>query len=175
MNTDQNHKITLKDYQEMQEGFRAEFFDGKMVMELPSPKYNHQNISAKLIGEIYFLITNKKINGEIIAAPMDVYLKEDLLVEPDLIFIKSENLGIIKDHVHGVPDMLIEILSQASMSHDKIIKYKWYEEAGVEEYFIINPDDKLITCYRLKDQKYIEAYRGVGILKSKVMNAEINF
>lgn len=175
MNVQQTHKVTLKEYQTMPEGFRAEFFEGQMVMEHAAPLYGHQEISSILHGEIYLLIKSKKLFGKILSAAMDVYLEDDLVVQPDLIFIKKENLAIIKDHIHGVPDMLIEILSPSTMSYDMITKYKWYEEAGVQEYFIINPDDKLVICYRLQNKSYNEAYRDVGFLKSEVMGAEIIF
>ena len=76
------------------------------------------------------------------------------VVEPDILFIRSENLSIIqKNGIYGVPDFIIEILS-GNIIHDKKRKLKLYEENRVPEYIIIDPESKEVWHYVLCDETY---------------------
>ncbi len=140
----------------------------------PSPFGNHQDIS----GNLYFFIRNflkQKNLGKIFLAPLDVILEEGLnVVQPDLIYIKKENMSIYKPnaHIYGVPDLLIEIVSTGSVSRDTVEKFQIYEKYGVSEYWIVFPEQKVIEVFSLKDGKYLlfcSTENTNGIINSNVL------
>jgi len=122
----------------------------------PSPFGFHQNIISNLV----LLIGNHaKLHksGKILTSPLDVIFEEGYnVLQPDLIYIKKENLSIFDSngHIHGVPDLLIEIISASSVSRDTVEKFKIYEKYGVNEYWIVFPEQKVIEVFVLKDGKY---------------------
>jgi Uma2 family endonuclease len=122
----------------------------------PSPFGFHQNIISNLV----LLIGNHaKLHksGKILTSPLDVIFEEGYnVLQPDLIYIKKENLSIFDSngHIHGVPDLLIEIISASSVSRDTVEKFKIYEKYGVSEYWIVFPEQKVIEVFVLKDGKY---------------------
>ncbi|MBM9547562.1 Uma2 family endonuclease [Leptospira sp. 201903074] len=82
--------------------------------------------------------------------------KEVNVVQPDLIYIKNQNLSIFdpNGHIHGVPDLLVEIISPGSISRDTVDKFAIYEKYGVSEYWIVFPEQKVVEVFVLKSGKY---------------------
>lgn len=114
--------------------------------------------------------------GEVLAAPMDVYLDNENVFQPDILFIAKENLSLIeRDGIHGPPDIIIEILSPSNAYHDVSTKVRIYEKYGVKEYFIADPASKDVIRYSLVKGKYQEVSREVGVIISKVLNHEFHF
>ncbi len=114
--------------------------------------------------------------GRLFAAPFDVYLDEqNNAVQPDLVVVLKENESIIRGHIHGVPDMLIEILSPGSLQHDTVRKKGLYERFGVREYWIVDPDTREAVGYELKEDTYAELGRATGEIKSRLLNGTFNF
>ena len=82
------------------------------------------------------------------------------------------------DAIHGVPDMLLEILSRLSPGnpqHDLVRKKALYEKFGVKEYWIINPDTKEASGFRLKDGKYTGGLQFTGKINSALLHQEFTF
>ena len=133
----------------------SQILNGVTVMA-PSPFGFHQDIISNLV----LLIGNHaKLNksGKILTSPLDVIFEEGYnVLQPDLIYIKKENMFIFDSngHIHGVPDLLIEIISASSVSRDTVEKFKIYEKYGVNEYWIVFPEQKVIEVFVLKDGKY---------------------
>ena len=133
----------------------TQILNGVTIMT-PGPFGFHQTI----IGKLYFSISlylQKQPNGQLYLSPLDVILEEGFnVVQPDLIYIKKENLSIFQPngHIHGVPDLLIEIVSASSVSRDTFEKYNIYEKYGVSEYWIIFPEQKVVEVFVLKEGKY---------------------
>jgi Uma2 family endonuclease len=95
---------------------------------------------------------------EVYYAPFDVRLNADTLdntvVQPDLLIVCDHS--ILNDAgCAGSPDMVVEILSPSTSSYDKITKFNTYLEAGIREYWIIDPETKTLAANILKDGKYI--------------------
>ncbi len=110
----------------------------------------------------YALRTTCIHNGIIIVAPMDVHMDEQNTVQPDLIFIRNENSSIISNRrIEGVPDLLVEILSPSSGSHDKVRKKALYERFGVQEYWIVDPIHHTIDQY-VHDGKMLQLHTTYG-------------
>jgi Uma2 family endonuclease len=163
-------------YKMLPEGTLAEIIDNKLYMS-PSPLVNHQIVSKNIFRKLLELVEDEG-KGQIFDAPLDVYLDEiENAVQPDLIVVLQNNLHIIeeKGHIHGVPDMLIEILSEHNKDHDLIRKKELYERFGVKEYWIIEPESKLAMGFGLKNRKYTLIAEDIGLIKSDLLQLSFTF
>lgn len=153
------------DYCEIDDGKRYEVIGGKLYA-MNAPSTDHQRISLKMAVLLYDFFQEKLC--EVFIAPVDVALTKKVksdkeiinVVQPDLLVICDKN-KIEKRGIFGAPDLVIEIFSPSTASHDNIRKRRLYEENGVKEYWLIGSDDRLIRVYKLdKDghYKYEEVY-----------------
>ena len=120
-------------------GTLAEVIDNKLYMS-PTPVGRHQRILLKIAAQMLQLVENNNL-GEVFVAPFDVYLDESSnAVQPDILFISKEKTLIINEdgHVHGVPDLIVEIVSPGNKRYDTVVKKELYERFGVREYWIVN-------------------------------------
>ncbi len=168
-------KTALDVFRLLPEGTLCEVIDNVLYMS-PAPKYTHQ----RLLGLMYRIISahvEKSNIGEAIISPFDVYF-EDLLsaVQPDLLVFLNENRQILKEdgYIHGAPDIIIEILS-SDKKRDLVKKKSLYERAGVKEYFTVNPDNREIHSWLLKENKYELQYTDFGKFKSSVLAFQFKF
>jgi Uma2 family endonuclease len=163
-------------YKMLPEGTLAELIDNIIYMP-PSPSSNHQEISIDLASQIHlFCKQNKK--GKVYAAPIDVYLDETSnAVQPDIVVVLNDQLNIIeqKGHIHGVPAMLIEILSEGNKNHDLIRKRDLYERFGVREYHIADPETKFVMTFELSDGKYKKTKEIIGTLSCELLQQDFQF
>ena len=155
------------------EGTWVEVIDGAMTM-LPSLSYRHQNVVMKLLVAI-----NEHCNannlGEVLPI-IDVYLDEHSnVVLPDITFISDENRSMIKDHVHGTPNLLIEVLTKGNENHDILTKKYLYEKFGVKEYWIVDPETKHTQGFQLKNSKYISIDEQSGKIQSPLLAMSVSF
>ena len=132
-------RYTTDDYLSMPETNRpAELVYG-VVREPPAPLYGHQ----KVVGQLFHLLkmhVEKEQLGEVCISPIDVVLDEEaaLVVQPDVIFISKERSSIIRNHIVGAPDVVVEVVSPGSEHRDRTIKVAWYRRYGVRECWIVN-------------------------------------
>lgn len=117
----------------------VEWVEGEGISYMP-PIHIHQNIVGFLY-ELLNFITQYFDLGHVILAPFEVKLWPDgPSREPDLLFIRKENLSKLTDRrFEGAPDLIIEVVSPGSVSEDRVRKFTQYEQAGVQEYWIIDP------------------------------------
>lgn len=138
------------------DGKRHEIIDGDHFMT-PSPATKHQRASGRLSAAFVNFLKVHPL-GEAFAAPFDVILSDEDIVEPDLLFVSADRRAIITDkNVRGAPDLVIEILSETTRKTDEIIKRKLYERYGVAEYWIVDPDLETVKVYRMTDHGYVRA------------------
>lgn len=163
-------------YKMLPEGTLAEVINGSIYMT-PPPNSEHQDISMNLSGRIFMAIETKKLSGKVYTSPMGVYLDEtENVVQPDIVFIRARNKSLVKkDAIHGVPDLLIEILSPGNRNHDLRRKKSLYQRFGVPEYWIVDPKTREAIGYELQEEQYAEFYRATGRLKSKVLKGVFKF
>ena len=142
-------------YRSLPEGTRCEVLYNQLI-RTPAPNTTHQFISVK-ISSLLFVFLEKAKTGVVLEAPTDVYLVEmQSVVQPDVMFIMNENKNIIReDGIHGAPDIIFEILS-GNRTHDTLKKKTLYEDAGVKEYFIIDPFDKTVIMFAYNNEKRYE-------------------
>ncbi len=137
------------------DGRRHELIDGEHIMS-PSPITKHQRILVNLTIVIGSFLRQHRKMGKMFVAPMDVVLSDFDVVEPDLLFIASEHASIITEkHIMGVPDLVVEILSASSRKTDEVIKRRLYEQYGVKEYWIIDPELETVKVYRMQSAGFV--------------------
>ncbi|MEY4903982.1 MAG: hypothetical protein RLZZ292_1797, partial [Bacteroidota bacterium] len=160
---------TLEIYQNLPEGAKYQLVEGK-ILDMPSPLEEHQELSMQLIMLLGNYIFSNKL-GRFFHAPFDVYLSENNVYQPDLLFVSTSNTPLIERRgVMGAPDLIIELLSEGSEHLDKKKKLRNYEKYGVKEYFIVDPEDNEVTSYYLEDGRYKAGYLGFNQIQSKVLN-----
>jgi len=138
-----NVRFNYHDYLQLPEDKRYEILDGELLV-VPAPNIRHQTIGLKLTVALYHYITQNRL-GLLLAAPCDVLLSQEDVVQPDVIFISGERLRIVGDAcVSGPPDLVIEILSARTRGRDLETKRKLYARYGVREYWIVDPDAKTV-------------------------------
>lgn len=137
--------ITLEQYNALPEERRVEVFDGVMY-DMASPSQIHQTISMELSNILYNYIKSRKGTCQIFTAPFDVKLSDDPLtiVQPDIMVICDRD-KLDGKRCNGAPDFIIEIVSPGNPSDDYIRKLYYYKEYGVREYWIVDPERKIVT------------------------------
>jgi Uma2 family endonuclease len=85
--------------------------------------------------------------GRVLVAPVDVVLDEKsaLVVQPDIVFVARDRLGIIRNQIWGAPDLVVEVLSTGTCHRDRTNKRRWYHQYGVREYWIVDPWCRSVT------------------------------
>ncbi|WP_052329855.1 Uma2 family endonuclease [Thermicanus aegyptius] len=132
---------------------RYEIINGIRYDFLSSPKYVHQKLLSNLHLAFHSACGSE---GEILLAPLDVHFDEENIVQPDLIYIRRERMEIIRDgYIFGVPDLVVEIMSESTGKRDKTIKKKLYERFGVKEYWVVDPVYRLVEQFVLDNGRYL--------------------
>lgn len=154
----QTRLYTIDDIYALPDGERAELMDGKLYMMAP-PSRIHQKISGGIFTEIYHYIRKNNGNCEIYAAPFAVFLTNDNInyLEPDLSIICDPS-KLDEKGCHGAPDWIIEITSPSNPQTDYGIKLFKYRNAGVREYWIVNPLKKTVMVYDFEKQEHSNQY-----------------
>ena len=154
---------TYADTLEWDESFRAELINGEIcpkygeVNAMSGPSTMHQRISMRLSIKIGSFLEEKPC--EVFAAPYAVRLfpEPDLndatVLEPDLLVI-CDPAKLDERSCNGAPDLVIEILSPTSSRNDLLRKFNLYLEAGVREYWLIDPENQLIAVHVLENGHY---------------------
>ena len=136
-------------YNERLENPTYELINGEEVMQA-QPSTNHAYIAHNLhcIIGVYLKGKRCKVFGETM-----VRFDEKNQYIPDLAIVCDPS-KIKENYIEGAPDLAVEILSPSTKKRDIGIKKETYEKFGVKEYWIINPKDKSIEVYILKEGKY---------------------
>lgn len=143
---------TVEDYLRLPEGTLAELIEGEILMS-PSPKARHQRFVSNLHFAVRQFVEARRL-GLVLDSPMDVHLPSGAVVQPDLIFVATANLSIVKDWIRGAPDLLIEVLSPESIDRDRFTKRELYAASGVKEYWIVDGDASAVEVLRLAGDRY---------------------
>lgn len=154
----QQGEYTLEDYYAMPDERRVELIDG-VIYDMSAPTTIHQ----QLCGEISFAIQSyiRKKNGDCIVfmAPTDVQLDCDdkTMLQPD-VFVICQREKLLRRCLYGAPDLVIEILSPSTRKKDMNLKYTKYANAGVREYWIVDPDRQKVMVYDLEHEEFPVVY-----------------
>jgi Uma2 family endonuclease len=125
------------------DGHRYELLDGTLLVS-PAPAFAHQLAVVRL----WRLIDDGRSADSIaLVAPFDVVLSDVTVFEPDVLL--APTAAFTRGDLPGPPTLAVEVLSPSSRSIDRVLKHNRYAEAGIEHYWIIDPDEPSITAYRL--------------------------
>ena len=151
-------KYSYADYLSWSDDERWELVDGAPYNMSPAPTINHQRISRRLVYYLEDYLKDKTC--EVFATPVDVRFPEDKkkndkeifdVVQPDIIVVCEQDKIEDDRSCIGPPDIAIEILSPSTASKDCLKKRRLYEKNKVKQYWIVDPDEKEIYIYKLKN------------------------
>ena len=146
---------TEADYYNLPENIRAELIDGQ-IYYMSAPSRVHQEILGFMFKKIAYYLDKKSGPCKVYPAPFAVKLfSEDdrNVVEPDISVICDPN-KLTDRGCTGAPDWITEIISPGNSSHDYVRKLNLYMDAGVREYWIVDPLSKKIFVYHLEQEDF---------------------
>jgi Uma2 family endonuclease len=146
-------RLTYADLLDLPEdGNRYELLEGELVVS-PAPTPRHQRVVVN--GTVFLRRAEDAGYGSVYIAPIYVVFDEEHTTEPDLLFIRRDNLAIVRDDaIHGVPDLVVEVLSPGSRRRDMRVKLQIYARFGVPYYWIADPGPRTVQPYELTAQGY---------------------
>ena len=160
--------ITFEQYEALPEDRRVEVFDG-IVYDMASPSQEHQTISMELSTILNTYIKGKKGSCRVFHAPFDVKLSDQPLtiVQPDLMIICDKD-KLDGKRCNGAPDFIIEIISPSNPADDYIRKLYYYKNAGVREYWIVDPRRKTVIVNYFEGNKLNIQYSFESVIKVNI-------
>lgn len=167
-------RTILEVFESLPEGTLCELINNKIIMP-PAPSYEHQNVSKIIFRQLDAFIESNNL-GEVQYAPLDVYLGEENVFQPDILFISKERTHIIRQgKIKGAPDLVIEILSPGSDKYDRQEKKEVYERFGVREYWLIDPKTREVQGFYLESAQFLKIAAAPGVLPSRLLGATFTF
>jgi len=141
-------RLTYDDYCLLpNNGRRYEIIDGELFVT-PSPRRAHQNVVTQLS---YYLVefVKREGGGRVYVAPFDVVFSFHDVVEPDILYVAKERASVVTEkNVQGAPDLVVEVLSETTAEIDRTTKLKLYARYGVQEYWLVDPEQCTAEIYR---------------------------
>lgn len=161
--------FTEENYYNLPDGIRAELING-VFYNMASPSRIHQEILGNLYASIHSHIRAHKGACRVYPAPFAVKLfaDEKTIVEPDISVICDPD-KLTDRGCTGAPDWVIEIASPSNPRHDYIRKLNLYSNAGVREYWIVDPRHKNILVYNLDPEQFqLDVYSFTDVVKAGI-------
>ena len=170
-------RFTYADYCTWPDDERWELIDG-VAYAMSAPAEVHQRLLGELFGQLWTFFKGKTC--QVYVAPFDVRLNaesgDNSVVQPDILVVCDKKKLENGKAVIGVPDFVIEILSPSNPQHDSVTKFNLYQEAGVREYWIVDPENKTVFAHTLHGNRYFtRAYHNKGTVPVEIFEGcEIN-
>lgn len=148
----------------------AEFKDGEVILRMPA-LLKHELLFKFLLFVLELFVTRRNL-GMVVGSQVMIRLRPGLRRVPDVVFVSKEREAIIgASMIEGAPDLVIEIVSPDSLARDWRDKYAEYQGAGVQEYWVFDPQSQHTEWYHLNEQGLYELLDPQeGILRSKVLD-----
>ncbi len=168
MELKQVKRYTYGDYKQWTEG-RWEIIDGRVYDMSPAPTVRHQQIVGRIYTDLASFLKDKPCQPYL--SPLDVRFEEDddadTVVQPDVLVV-CDRSKLRRDGIVGAPDVVFEVLSPRSSTRDLIKKYNLYERRGVREYWVVNPDEKVVIRFTLAEGRFVQG-DDAPVLESQVL------
>ena len=129
-----------------------ELWDGELIMA-PAPFFDHQKTVLRFYRRLDDWVSARDL-GEVIASPIDMVLSPHRAIQPDVAFIAKDKLAIIQRVIMGPADLVAEVVSLGGRNRDRIEKRDLYEQHGVREYWIIDPEPETVEVLALVNGRY---------------------
>jgi Uma2 family endonuclease len=157
MATPERIRMTVEEFKQLPESnVPTELIDGEVIVS-PTPIYRHQEI----VGDTYYFLKQiAKQNptlGTAVVAPMDVWLGEDC-VQPDVFWVSGpeSRCKLVEDgYWYGAPDLVVEVLSPSTAYRDRQTKFNLYQQHGVREYWLADPEGQYVEVFILEQGKFV--------------------
>lgn len=148
----------------------TELWDGELVMS-PAPSFFHQTIVARFYKLLDGWVERHRL-GQTATAPVDMVLTARRAVQPDVVFIASARSGIVGERIEGPADLVAEVLSPGSRRRDRLDKRDLYEQHGVKEYWLIDPEALTVEVLFLERAQYqlVGRWQGEGKATSRLLD-----
>jgi len=156
---DENGRYTYADYLQWEGPQRYQLFNGE-AFQMASPSVTHQGILMGLSSKFDNWLQGKPC--KVFASPLDVRLfpqkdnSDNTVLQPDLLVVCDKD-KLAKGSVNGAPDLVIEIVSPSNNYRELFLKFQYYLEAGVREYWVIEPEEKKVQVHVYENGRYISA------------------
>ena len=162
---------------EYQQHELIQLINGEVIIGMP-PVIKHQDI----VREILVLLTlfARRLGGKAYASPIEVRLDDHNVFEPDVLYIRPNNLTITQldeKRIIGAPDLVVEVLSPGTAKFDRQEKYQAYEKHGVHEYWIVDPVHEVVEVWKLSEDGHYTrqgAFAGKDLFVSDVLEESIS-
>ena len=147
--THRDKRLSYEDFLRFpDDGLRHELIDGVHYVTA-SPAWRHQ----ELLGRLHLAIGNYLAAhpgiGHVVLSPFDTVFSRWDVVEPDLLFVATNQLDIVTEaNIQGAPALVVEILSPSTRKRDLGIKQQLFDRGGVREYWVVDPIAKDVAVYR---------------------------
>jgi Uma2 family endonuclease len=164
--------LTVDQYFRLPETLRPMELVYGVVREPPAPRFGHQSIVT-----VTTVLLDQHVRthglGKVCVSPVDVVLDRGraLVVQPDVIFVATERLGIIDERVWGAPDLIVEVLSKRTARRDRTEKLGWYRQYDVRECWFLDPARRTVEIIYCQSSASGEVgiYRGEDLIRSHVL------
>lgn len=167
-------RTILEVFESLPEGTRAEVINNHLVIS-PAPDFWHQDIVLEIATQLRVFLKQHPV-GHVSIAPVDVYLDPGNVYQPDIVFLRKDQMSMVqKGRIRGVPALVIEVLSPGTERYDAGEKKTIYEQAGVEEYWMVDTTTKYVTGYRLVNNGYVDIPSRPGVIVSAVVGVTLRF
>ena len=154
----QQGEYTLEDYYALPEDVRVELIDG-VIYDMGAPYTTHQEVALEIARQLSNQMKAKGGRCKVFISPIDVQLDCDdkTMIQPDVLVLcdldkQKERL------IYGAPDFVLEVLSPSTRKKDLTIKQRKYLNAGVREYWIIDPKEKRLITYDFENSEQVASY-----------------
>jgi Uma2 family endonuclease len=148
----------------------AEWIDGEVLVMSPVG-LEHADLFGFLFHLLRAFVDDNEL-GKVLSEPFQVRLSRlRRRRAPDILFVSNARLGQLTAlHVEGAPDLIVEVISPDSQSRDRRDKYLEYQQAGVREYWIVDPLSHSVEAYSLnKSKNYQLIEEDGGVIRSTVL------
>lgn len=150
---EENKQYTYDSYLDISDDKRYEVIEGELFM-VPAPNTFHQDYLLNIVYSLRSFVKEREL-GKIFCAPTDVILSNNIVVQPDILFISAGRKGIIeKKGIFGKPDLVVEIVSPSTFVNDTITKKDIYERFEVEEFWLVFPEEKVVEVFSIEEKRY---------------------
>lgn len=149
----------------------TELINGMLIVS-PSPFHKHQ----KLVSRLYKLIDRLASSGEVMFALMDVEFDAENVTQPDVFWVKPGGRCVLRDeYFYGPPDLIVEVLSVSTAKRDRREKFALYQAHGVAEYWLADPDGKLLEVFVWQAGRFVRqgAYGASDTFDSPILGQSV--
>jgi Uma2 family endonuclease len=130
----------------------CELWDGELIMS-PAPSFFHQEIMLRFYRRLDDWVREHKL-GKVITSPIDMVLSPHRVVQPDVAYISRDRLNIVTKTINGPVDLAAEVISLGNRNRDRIEKRDLYEQYGIKEYWLIDPEAQTVEVLHLENGRY---------------------